>query len=57
MANFLGSANILADAPGLVVPAGKRLVFRPQHATLSSSDSATLRGDTVPVGQRAAHCR
>ena len=49
VANFLGSANILAEAPGLVVPAGKRLVFRPQHATLTSPDSTTLRG---PVTHR-----
>ena len=31
------------------VPAGKRLVFRPQHATLSSAEGAALRG---PVTHR-----
>ncbi len=49
VASFLGSANILGDADGIPVPAGKRLVFRPQHATLSSIDGGTLRG---PVTHR-----
>ena len=49
VASFLGSANILGDGDGISVPAGKRLVFRPQHATLSSVDGATLRG---PVTHR-----
>jgi iron(III) transport system ATP-binding protein len=44
VASFLGSANILGDGDGIAVPAGKRLVFRPQHATLSSVDGATLHG-------------
>jgi iron(III) transport system ATP-binding protein len=41
VAGFLGSANIL--------DAGKRLVFRPQHATLVSAEGAPLRG---PVTNR-----
>ena len=49
VASFLGSANILGDGDGIPVPAGKRLVFRPQHATLSSVDRANLRG---PVTHR-----
>ena len=49
VASFLGSANILGDGDGIAVPAGKRLVFRPQHAALSSVDGATLRG---PVTHR-----
>ncbi|WP_296335097.1 ABC transporter ATP-binding protein [Reyranella sp.] len=49
VASFLGSANILGDGDGISVPAGKRLVFRPQHATLSSVAGATLRG---PVTHR-----
>jgi iron(III) transport system ATP-binding protein len=49
VASFLGSANILGDGDGISVPAGKRLVFRPQHATLSAVDGATLHG---PVTHR-----
>ena len=49
VASFLGSANILGDGDGIAVPAGKRLVFRPQHATLSSVDGAPLHG---PVTHR-----
>ena len=49
VASFLGSANILGDGDGISVPAGKRLVFRPQHATLSSVAGATLHG---PVTHR-----
>ncbi|MBX9945362.1 MAG: ABC transporter ATP-binding protein [Reyranella sp.] len=49
VASFLGSANILGDGHGISVPAGKRLVFRPQHASLSPVDGAALRG---PVTHR-----
>ncbi len=49
VANFLGSANILDERSGVPIPAGKRLVFRPQHAALSSPEGATLRG---PVTHR-----
>ena len=44
VANFLGSANILDERSGMPMPAGKRLVFRPQHAALSSPEGAALRG-------------
>ncbi len=49
VASFLGSANILDDSAGVPVPAGKRLVFRPQHAALTTADAAALRG---PVTNR-----
>ena len=49
VANFLGSANILDERSGMPMPAGKRLVFRPQHAALSSPEGAALRG---PVTHR-----
>ena len=49
VASFLGSANILGDGDGIAVPAGKRLVFRPQHASLSSAEGIPLRG---PVTHR-----
>jgi len=49
VANFLGSANILDERSGMPMPAGKRLVFRPQHAGLTSPDVAALRG---PVTHR-----
>jgi iron(III) transport system ATP-binding protein len=49
VANFLGSANILDGRCGMPIPAGKRLVFRPQHADLTSPDGAALRG---PVTHR-----
>ena len=49
VANFLGSANILDERCGVPIPAGKRLVFRPQHAALTSPESASLRG---PVTHR-----
>ncbi|WP_422016082.1 ABC transporter ATP-binding protein [Reyranella sp.] len=49
VANFLGSANILDERCGLSIPAGKRLVFRPQHAALTSPEGAALRG---PVTHR-----
>jgi iron(III) transport system ATP-binding protein len=49
VASFLGSANILDDRAGVAVPAGKRLVFRPQHATLAAAEGAALRG---PVTHR-----
>ena len=49
VASFLGSANILDGGAGMPVPAGKRLVFRPQHATLSPVDGAAMRG---PVTHR-----
>ncbi len=44
VASFLGSANILGEGAGIAVPAGKRLVFRPQHATLSPAEVAALHG-------------
>jgi len=44
VAGFLGSANILDDRAGVAVPAGKRLVFRPQHATLTAAEGAAMRG-------------
>ncbi|TAJ96626.1 MAG: ABC transporter ATP-binding protein [Reyranella sp.] len=49
VANFLGSANILDERAGVPIPAGKRLVFRPQHATLSVAAGASLHG---PVTHR-----
>ncbi|WP_296347191.1 ABC transporter ATP-binding protein [Reyranella sp.] len=49
VASFLGSANILGEGAGIAVPAGKRLVFRPQHATLSPAEGAALHG---PVTHR-----
>ncbi len=49
VANFLGSANILDERAGVPVPAGMRLVFRPQHAGLTSAEGAALRG---PVTHR-----
>ena len=49
VANFLGSANILDERSGMPMPAGKRLVFRPQHAGLTSPEGAALRG---PVTHR-----
>ena len=49
VAGFLGSANILDERSGVAIPAGKRLVFRPQHATLSPAEGAALRG---PVTHR-----
>ena len=49
VANFLGSANILDERCGVAIPAGKRLVFRPQHASLSVPESASLHG---PVTHR-----
>ncbi|WP_298315563.1 ABC transporter ATP-binding protein [Reyranella sp.] len=49
VANFLGSANILDERAGVPMPAGKRLVFRPQHAGLTSPEGAALRG---PVTHR-----
>ena len=44
VAGFLGSANILDASAGIALPPGKRLVFRPQDATLSAADGATLAG-------------
>jgi len=49
VASFLGSANILAGGAGVTVPAGQRLVFRPQHASLSPLAEATMSG---PVTHR-----
>ena len=49
VANFLGTANILGADAGIAVPAGQRLVFRPQHAILAPVDGATLNG---PVTNR-----
>jgi len=49
VASFLGSANILDDGAGVSVPAGQRLVFRPQHATLSPAQGALMNG---PVTHR-----
>ncbi len=49
VANFLGTANILDAAAGISVPAGQKLVFRPQHATLAPVDSAAMSG---PVTNR-----
>ena len=49
VATFRGSANILDERSGMPMPAGKRLVFRPQHAALSSPEGAALRG---PVTHR-----
>jgi iron(III) transport system ATP-binding protein len=49
VASFLGSANILDGGAGVTVPAGQRLVFRPQHASLSPVGSAAMSG---PVTHR-----
>mgnify|MGYP006278483401 FL=1 len=49
VANFLGTANILGADAGIAVPAGQRLVFRPQHAILAPVDGATMNG---PVTNR-----
>jgi iron(III) transport system ATP-binding protein len=49
VASFLGSANILDERCGVPIPAGRRLVFRPQHAALSPAEGAALRG---PVTHR-----
>jgi iron(III) transport system ATP-binding protein len=49
VASFLGSANILEGHAGVAVPAGHRLVFRPQHASLSPIAEATMSG---PVTHR-----
>ena len=44
VANFLGTANILGADSGIAVPAGRRLVFRPQHAILAPVDGAAMSG-------------
>jgi iron(III) transport system ATP-binding protein len=49
VAGFLGTANILDAAAGIPVPAGRKLVFRPQHASLAAVAGATLSG---PVTHR-----
>jgi iron(III) transport system ATP-binding protein len=49
VASFLGSANILDGAAGVPVPAGQKLVFRPQHAALAPVAGATMSG---PVTHR-----
>jgi iron(III) transport system ATP-binding protein len=49
VASFLGSANILEGGAGVTVPAGQRLVFRPQHASLSPVAGAAMSG---PVTHR-----
>jgi len=49
VASFLGSANILDGGAGVVVPPGQRLVFRPQHASLSPVAGAAMSG---PVTHR-----
>jgi iron(III) transport system ATP-binding protein len=49
VASFLGSANILEGHAGVAVPPGHRLVFRPQHASLSPIAGATMNG---PVTHR-----
>ena len=49
VASFLGSANILDGGAGVTVPAGQRLVFRPQHASLSPVAGAAMSG---PVTHR-----
>ncbi|WP_428674005.1 ABC transporter ATP-binding protein [Reyranella sp.] len=49
VASFLGSANILDGGAGVTVPAGQRLVFRPQHASLSPAAGAAMSG---PVTHR-----
>ena len=49
VASFLGSANILEGGAGVTVPAGQRLVFRPQHASLSPVAGAAMSG---PVAHR-----
>ncbi|MCW5736438.1 MAG: ABC transporter ATP-binding protein [Enhydrobacter sp.] len=49
VASFLGSANILDGGAGATMPAGQRLVFRPQHASLSPVAGATMSG---PVTHR-----
>jgi len=49
VASFLGSANILDGGAGASMPSGQRLVFRPQHASLSPVAGATMSG---PVTHR-----
>jgi len=49
VASFLGSANILDGSAGVAVPAGQKLVFRPQHAALAPVAGATMSG---PVTHR-----
>ncbi len=49
VASFLGSANILDGGAGVAVPAGQRLVFRPQHASLAPAAGAAMSG---PVSHR-----
>jgi iron(III) transport system ATP-binding protein len=49
VASFLGSANIVEGGAGVTVPAGQRLVFRPQHASLSPVAGAAMSG---PVTHR-----
>ena len=49
VANFLGTANILDAEAGIAVPAGQKLVFRPQHAILAPVGGATMSG---PVTNR-----
>jgi iron(III) transport system ATP-binding protein len=49
VASFLGSANILEGHAGVAVPPGHRLVFRPQHASLSPVAEARMSG---PVTHR-----
>ncbi|HEX7217712.1 MAG TPA: ABC transporter ATP-binding protein, partial [Burkholderiales bacterium] len=49
VASFLGSANILDGSAGVAVPAGQKLVFRPQHAVLAPVAGATMSG---PVTHR-----
>jgi iron(III) transport system ATP-binding protein len=44
VASFLGSANILDGGAGITVPAGRKLVFRPQHARFVSPSGATMSG-------------
>jgi len=49
VASFLGSAIILDGAAGIAVPPGRKLVFRPQHASLAPADGAAMSG---PVTHR-----
>jgi iron(III) transport system ATP-binding protein len=49
VASFLGSANILDGAAGITVPPGRKLVFRPQHASLAPATGAAMSG---PVTHR-----
>jgi iron(III) transport system ATP-binding protein len=49
VASFLGSANILDGSAGVSVPAGQKLVFRPQHAALAPVAGALMSG---PVTHR-----